>query len=78
MGIDSLFVNNCNLMFFLIITEVVIAGILYGITHFVSKYASKLAKISKYMIKEVLLTLMMFNAFNIAFGVGVHFHYGDT
>jgi hypothetical protein len=77
LGIDSLFINNCNLMFFLIITEVAVAGILFGLSHFVSKFAGKLGKISKYLIKEGLLTLMMFNAFNIAFGVGIHFHFGD-
>ena len=64
-------------MFFLIVIEVSIAGVLFGVAKLVSSCSTKLASISQYLIKEVLLTLMMFNAFNIAFGVGIHFHYAD-
>ena len=64
-------------MLLLILTEVITAGILYAAGHLVSSVSEKLSSISKYLIKEGLLTLMMFNAFNIAFGVGVHFQYGD-
>lgn len=39
--------------------------------------SQKLSSISKYLIKEGLLTLMMFNCFNMAFGVGIHFQYAD-
>jgi hypothetical protein len=29
------------------------------------------------MLKEVLITLLLFNAFNLSFGVGIHFTYAD-
>lgn len=64
-------------MFFLIVIEVIVAGVLFGIAKLVSSCSTKLARVGQYLIKEVLLTLMMFNAFNIAFGVGIHFHYAD-
>ena len=64
-------------MFFLIVAEVIVAGVLFGIAKLISSCSAKLASVAKYLIKEGLLTLMMFNAFNIAFGVGVHFYYAD-
>ena len=54
-----------------------VAGVLLALSHLIGSFSKKLASASKYFIKEGLLTLMMFNAFNIAFGVGVHFHYAD-
>jgi len=77
LGIKALFLNNCNVMLLVIVTEILVAGALFGISHLVSSVSTKLSSISKYLIKEGLLTLMMFNAFNIAFGVGVHFQYAD-
>jgi hypothetical protein len=77
LGLDALFLNNCSVMFFLIVAEVIVAGILYAIALLVSSFSTKLASVAKYLIKEGLLTLMMFNAFNIAFGVALHFNYAD-
>lgn len=37
--------------------------------------APTLYKIGKRMFKEVLLTLIMFNCFNIAYSAGIHFTY---
>jgi hypothetical protein len=51
--------------------------VLYGLGHVMQSVSQKLSSVSKYLIKEGLLTLMMFNAFNIAFGVGIHFQYAD-
>ena len=62
----------------LIVFEITVAGILFGIAKLISSVSQKLSSVAKYLIKEGLLTLMMFNGFNIAFGVGVHFHYGDS
>jgi hypothetical protein len=64
-------------MFLVIVVEVIVAGVLFAIAHLVSRFSTKLASIAKYLIKEGLLTLMMFNAFNIAFGVALHFNYAD-
>ena len=77
LGLDALFLNNCSVMFFLIVAEVIVAGVLYALAKLVSSCSAKLASVAKYLIKEGLLTLMMFNAFNIAFGVGLHFNYAD-
>lgn len=77
LGIKALFLNNCNVMLALIWGEVIVAGILYFSSNLIKNYAKKFSKISKYLIKEGLLTLMMFNCFNIAFGVGIHFEYAD-
>lgn len=73
LGIKALFLNNCNVMLLVIVVEVLTAGVLYGVSHVMQSVSQKLSSVSKYLIKEGLLTLMMFNAFNIAFGVGVHF-----
>ncbi len=73
LGIKALFLNNCNVMLLVIVVEVLTACVLYGVSHLMQSVSQKLASVSKYLIKEGLLTLMMFNAFNIAFGVGVHF-----
>lgn len=77
LGIKALFLNNCNVMLLLILVEVSAAGVLYLLSHLLSTVSEKLSSVSKYFIKEGLLTLMMFNSFNIAFGVGIHFQYAD-
>ncbi len=77
-GIKSLFLNNCNVMLALIVLELAVAGILFAVAHLVESVSSKVSTVAKHLIKEGLLTLMMFNAFNIAFSVGTHFHYADS
>jgi hypothetical protein len=77
LGVKTLFLNNCSVMLFLVVAEAVTAGVLYALSHLMKTASAKLSSVSKYLIKEGLLTLMMFNAFNIAFGVGVHFEYAD-
>jgi hypothetical protein len=77
LGIKSLFLNNCNVMLGLITIELIVTGVLFAVAHFVKSVSKKVSTSAKYLIKEVFLTLMMFNAFNMAFGVGIHFHYAD-
>ncbi len=72
-GYNSLFLNNCNAMLLLIVVEMTVCAVLYGLSHLLKNMSEKLATVAKYLIKEGLVTLIMFNAFNIAFGVGVHF-----
>jgi hypothetical protein len=64
-------------MLVLIVLELIVAGVLLGISHIVGSISKKLALAFQHLIKEGLLTLMMFNAFNIAFGTGIHFKYAD-
>ncbi len=72
-GYNALFLNNCNAMLLLIVVEMTVAAVLYGLSHLLKNLSEKFATVAKYLIKEGLITLIMFNAFNIAFGVGVHF-----
>lgn len=65
-------------MLLLIIVEVTVAAVIYAVGHFVKHLSKKLSAISQSLIKEGLLTLMMFNAFNISFAVGIHFQYADS
>jgi hypothetical protein len=41
----------------------------------IKKCSSSLYKISKRLIKEVLLTLILFNCLNFAYSAGIHFRY---
>ncbi len=77
LGLEALFLNNCSVMFFLIVAEVILAAFLFVLAQFISCFSTKLSSFAKYLIKEGLLTLMMFNAFNIAFGVALHFNYAE-
>ncbi len=77
-GIKSLFLNNCNVMLALILLELAVAGVMFAVAHLVESVSNKVSTVAKHLIKEGLLTLMMFNAFNIAFGVGNHFHYAES
>lgn len=78
LGISSLFLNNCSLMLLLIILELIVAGILFSLSHIIGSMSKKMALAFQHLIKEGLLTLMMFNSFNIAFGTGIHFKYADA
>jgi hypothetical protein len=78
LGIKSLFLNNCNIMLGLITIELIVTGVLFAVAHFVKSVSKKVSTAAKYLIKEGFLTLMMFNSFNMAFGVGIHFHYADS
>lgn len=60
-------------MLLLIVAEMTVAAVIYGLSHLLKNVSEKFSTVAKYLIKEGLITLIMFNAFNIAFGVGVHF-----
>lgn len=48
---------------------------MYLLTWICQKCAPCLHSISKRIIKEVLLTLILFNCFNFAYSAGLHFNY---
>jgi len=64
-------------MFLLMLSEILIGLGLYGATKLLKNISEKFNTIAKYMLKEVLITLLLFNAFNLSFGVGIHFTYAD-
>lgn len=70
---DSLFLNNCGFMLGILVLELIIAGIFYAIGLAIPVFLT----ISKRLLKEGFLTLILFNSFNFAYGSGVHFRYAN-
>ena len=62
----------------LVFTEILVAVIVYLLSFLIIKIANKLHVAAKHMLKEVLLTLILFNSLNIAYSVGLHFTYADS
>ena len=73
MGVAGTFINNCNVMLFLLFGEFVVALILYIISKFARK--EKLEKLALRLLKQGFVTLVLFNIFNISFSAGVHWKY---
>lgn len=72
---SSSFLKNCNIMI-LVIFCLIFIGIIFIILGYVMKTAStKMFSISKYVLKEFLLGLILFNILNISFSLSVHFLY---
>ena len=51
LGYNAQFLNNCNTMLLLVYAEVSVAIVLYAFSHMIKRYATKLSKFSKYLIK---------------------------
>jgi hypothetical protein len=51
LGLQSLFLNNCSVMFLVIVVEVIVAGVLFAIAQLVSGFSTKFASVAKYLIK---------------------------
>lgn len=62
-------------MLALVVIVILVSICLYLCTYFFQKCAPCLHSISKRIIKEVLLTLILFNCFNFAYSAGIHFNY---
>lgn len=75
MGVAGTFINNCNVMLFLLFGEFVIALILYIIAKVAMK--DKLLKLALRLMKQGFVTLVLFNIFNISFSAGVHWKYAS-
>jgi hypothetical protein len=76
-GYKSNFIRNCNIMLFLVLAVMTVSLILYLSTYLCKNCAPSLYSISRRMIKEVLLTLILFNCFNFAYSAGLHFRYAS-
>lgn len=74
-GYNANFLRNCNVMLMLVIVVIVVAFCLYILTYLIQKCAETLHKVAKRLIKEVLLTLILFNCLNFAYSAGIHFRY---
>lgn len=74
---EANFINNCNIMFAVVAVVIVAALFLYLLTFALKSYAPMLSEIAQRILKEVLLTLLLFNAFNFSYAAGIHFNYAS-
>ena len=76
MGIYSSFVNNFNIMYLLMIIELLI-GLIFRVVG--GNFGWKLGKkIGVHLLKEGFLTLLMFSALNVGFSAGIHWKYAES
>lgn len=75
MGVAGNFINNCNIMLFVLLAEVVVAGIAYIVAKLA--HSQKVQYYSLYFLKQGTITLILFNCFNISFSAGVHWKYAQ-
>lgn len=55
------FIRNCNAMIIVVLGIIAVAFVLYILTYIFKKCAPTFHKVAKRLIKEVLLTLILFN-----------------
>lgn len=76
-GYSSNFISNCNIMLLVLIIEGAIGVGLYIVVRLAKNASITLYRIASKLLKEVLLTLVLFNCFNLAFSAGLHFVYAE-
>lgn len=69
------FIRNCNLMFIVLTAVIFAAFVVYLLSFCCQKCAPCLYAIGQRLVKEVLLTLILFNMLNFAYSAGIHFRY---
>lgn len=74
MNYNSLFLNNFNVMLALPLIVLVLSIVIY-IVGKLKANGEKLVNVSKHLVKEYFLTVVMFNLYNISFSAGVQFQY---
>ena len=74
-GYEANFLRNCNIMLLLVITIILVGFALYSIAYCFDSSSPKFVKVSNRLIKEVLLTLILFNCLNFAYSAGIRFRY---
>lgn len=72
------FIRNCNVMLLVVAAIIVISFFLYLATYICKNCSPTFHKIAKRLIKEVLLTFILFNELNFAYCAGIHFKYAPT
>lgn len=73
MKFDANFINNCNIMVALLFFVFIVSGIAYLVSFFIE--LPRVEAYSLLFLKQGLITLIMFNSFNVAFAAGVHLKY---
>ena len=64
-------------MFFIVISIIAVSFILFLCSYLCKNCAPLLYSISRRVFKEVVLTLILFNCYNFAYSVGLHFYYAS-
>lgn len=72
---DSEFVNNCNVMLVLMVGSLITGCVILAIGK--ASKSPKIASIAKFLLTEVNISLVYFNAFNISYSLGLHYAYAD-
>jgi hypothetical protein len=73
MDVAGNFLNNCNIMIFILYGELILSLALYLIAKKVQNV--KFLKVSLRLLKQGFITLVLFNILNIAFSAGIHWKY---
>ena len=73
MNVEPSFLNNCNIMIFVLVAELLVGLALF----FIGKLmvSKKPLYVGKLLLKQGFLTLIIFNSFNISFSAGVEWKY---
>ena len=76
MQMDTFFYGNFNIMFFILLGFFIVPLILF----FIAKRARLrfLKKIAIYLFFELLLSIVLFTTYDIAFSAGIHWKYADS
>lgn len=75
MGVAGIFLNNCNVMLFLLFGWFIATVLFYIVSKLVGK--TKVQEIALRLLKQGFITLVLFNIFNVSFSAGVHWKYGS-
>ena len=75
MDMSGSFINNCNVMLLVLFGELLVSLAMYIVSKITR--SDKLRKLSLRFLKQGFVTLILFNAFNIAFSAGVHWKYAS-
>ncbi len=76
MKMESEFLNNFNVMFFVSILALITLYVINRVAHFTKNKSLK--KITINMLKQSAVTLALFNSLNIGFSAGLHLKYSKN
>lgn len=71
------FLRNCNVMLGVVAVILIFSVFAYSLAFCLQKCVPCLWSFSRRVIKEVLLTMVLFNCFNFAYSAGLHFTYSS-
>lgn len=71
----SSFLDNFNVMFLLMFVELFIGAVIYVFTKITGLSSKTLSKIANILLKEVFLTLVLFNCLNISYSFAIYYRY---